>query len=58
MKSKLKYIRFDFGKYIRKKYLIVNFFDVYLTLKNKGGGSSEFYFKFSDDINIKREISS
>ena len=29
---------------------------MYLTLKNEGGVSSEFYFKFPDDINIKREI--
>ena len=56
MKGKLKCIKFDFGKHIRKKNAKVNFFDVYLTLKNEGGVSSEFYFKFPDDINIKREI--
>ena len=31
-------------------------FDVYITFKNIGGVDSEFYFKFPDDINIKREI--
>ncbi len=56
MKGKLKCIKFDFGKHIRKKNAKVNYFDVYLTLKNEGGVSSEFYFKFPDDINIKREI--
>ena len=30
--------------------------DVFLTFQNVGGVTSEFYFKFQDDINIKREI--
>ena len=33
-----------------------NFVDIFLTLKNVGGVTSEFYFKFPDDISIKREI--
>ena len=31
-------------------------YDIYLTLKNEGGVPTEFYFKFPDDVNIKREI--
>ena len=54
--DKLKCIKFDFGKQIKKKNSKNNTFDVYLTLKNEGGVSSEFYFKFPDDISIKREI--
>ena len=54
--NSLKRIRLDFGKHIFKKHNIENFQDVYLTLKNMGGVSSEFYFKFPDDINIRREI--
>lgn len=30
--------------------------DIYLTLQNVGGVTSEFFFKFPDDISIKREI--
>lgn len=54
--DKLKCIKFDFGKQIKKKTAKDNSFDVYLTLKNEGGVSSEFFFKFPDDISIKREI--
>ena len=39
-----------------KNKLEVQNLDVFLTLKNEGGVLSEFYFKFPDDINIKREI--
>ena len=56
MKEKLKCIKFDFGKHIKKKNAKINYFDVFLTLKNEGGVPSEFYFKFPDDISIKREI--
>ena len=57
--NKLKCITFNFGKHIKKKTHRIgmnDYFDVYLTLKNEGGVTSEFYFKFSDDIAIKREI--
>jgi len=54
--NSLKRIRLDFGKHIFKKHNLENYQDVYLTLKNMGGVSSEFYFKFPDDINIRREI--
>lgn len=30
--------------------------DIYVTLKNVGGVLSEFYFKFSDDVAIHREV--
>ena len=55
--KKLKIIKFNFGKYILlsnhdKKGHQQN---IYLTLKNKGHATCEFYFRFSDDINIKRE---
>jgi hypothetical protein len=51
----LKCIRCNFGKqaYRKSKYSHV---DVFLTFQNVGGVTSEFYFKFQDDINIKREI--
>jgi len=32
-----------------------NYVDIYLTFKNVGGVTSEFFFKFPDDISIKRE---
>ena len=32
------------------------YYDIFLTLKNVGGVTSEFFFKFPDDISIKREI--
>ena len=53
----LKIINFNFGKnFLPKNKLEVQNLDVFLTLKNEGGVLSEFYFKFPDDINIKREI--
>jgi hypothetical protein len=30
--------------------------EVFLTLQNVGGVTSEFFFKFPEDINVKREI--
>jgi hypothetical protein len=33
-----------------------NFFEVFVTLKNVGGVTSEFLFKLSDEISIKNEI--
>ena len=55
--QKLKLIRFDFGKkFISKNKPETQIEDVYLTLKNEGGVLSEFFFKFPDDISIKREI--
>jgi hypothetical protein len=57
--DKLKCVRFDFGKHLLKKNDKSNNiqkFVVYLTFKNEGGVDSEFFFKFPDDINIKREI--
>jgi len=55
--SKLKVIKFDFGKhFFRKEKMETQKQDIYLTLKNEGGVLSEFYFKFPDDVNIKREI--
>ena len=56
IKEQLKCIKFDFGKYIYRHSKIANYVDVFLTLKNEGGVTSEFYFKFPDDIAIKREI--
>ena len=53
----LKIINFNFGKnFLPKNKSEVQNLDVYLTLKNEGGVLSEFFFKFPDDINIKREI--
>jgi len=53
----LKLINFNFGKHFLPKIKSeVQNLDVFLTLKNEGGVLSEFYFKFPDDINIKREI--
>lgn len=58
--EKLKCIKCDFGKHLLKssidKKSIKQSYDVYMTLKNEGGVTSEFYFKFPDDIAIKREI--
>ena len=55
--SKLKLIKFDFGKHFFKREKMEHQRnDIYLTLKNEGGVLSEFYFKFPDDVNIKREI--
>ena len=54
--SKLKLIKFDFGKHFFKREKEMQKHDVYLTLKNEGGVLSEFFFKFPDDVNIKREI--
>lgn len=56
IKEKLKCVEFNFGKHIYKYSKIQNYVDVFLTLKNEGGVTSEFYFKFPDDIAIKREI--
>ena len=54
---KLKIMKFDFGKHLLKGNKNFNEkFDIYLTLKNEGGVPTEFYFKFPDDVNIKREI--
>ena len=58
--EKLKCIKFDFGKHLVAKKTKdslnkPNYVDIYLTLKNVGGVPSEFYFKFPDDISIKRE---
>ena len=53
----LKVINFDFGKnFLLKNKTEIQNLDVFLTLKNEGGVLSEFFFKFPDDINIKREI--
>ena len=55
--SKLKLIKFDFGKhFFKREKMETQKYDIYLTLKNEGGVLSEFYFKFPDDVNIKREI--
>ena len=55
--QKLKIIQFNFGtKFLSKNKQETLNEDVFLTLKNEGGVLSEFYFKFPDDINIKREI--
>ena len=54
--KKLKLIKFDFGKHILNKKEGSKSIDVFLTLKNYGGVSSEFSFKFPDDAAIKREI--
>ena len=55
--SKLKVIKFDFGKHFFKRDKNEHQrHDIFLTLKNEGGVLSEFYFKFPDDVNIKREI--
>ena len=59
--DQLKTVKFDFGKHIKKKSTDNNNnnndpFDVFLTLRNEGGVPCEFFFKFSDDIAIKREI--
>ncbi len=61
--EKLKCIKFNFGKYLLKRgnknnsysRNTPNFVDIYITLKNVGGVSSEFFFKFPHDISIKRE---
>ena len=53
----LKIINFNFGKnFLLKNKSEIQNLDVFLTLKNEGGVLSEFFFKFPDDINIKREI--
>lgn len=39
-----------------KKVKTPQYVDIFLTLKNVGGVTSEFFFKFPDDISIKREI--
>ena len=53
----LKMINFNFGKnFLPKNKSEIQNLDVFLTLKNEGGVLSEFFFKFPDDINIKREI--
>ena len=59
--DQLKTVKFDFGKHIKKKNTDNTNnnndpFDVFLTLRNEGGVPCEFFFKFSDDIAIKREI--
>lgn len=61
--EKLKCITLDFGKHLLKKESKINhsnsngqYFDAYITFKNEGGVDSEFFFKFPDDISIKREI--
>ena len=55
--TKLKIVKFDFGKhYFKRDRMNVERFDIYLTLKNEGGVPTEFFFKFPDDVNIKREI--
>ena len=55
--KKLKIIQFNFGtNFISKSKPDSHNQDVFLTLKNEGGVLSEFFFKFPDDINIKREI--
>ena len=55
--QKLKIIQFNFGtNFISKNKPDVQNEDIYLTLRNEGGVLSEFFFKFPDDVNIKREI--
>ena len=57
VKSQLKIVKFDFGKhFFKKEKMYSEKFDIYLTLKNEGGVPTEFFFKFPDDVNIKREI--
>ena len=55
--KKLKIIKFNFGKYVllSNHDKRIHQQDIYLTLKNEGYATSEFFFRFSDDINIKRE---
>lgn len=59
--EKLKCIKFNFGKHLLKKVDKNSNnknqkLEVFLTFKNEGGVDSEFFFKFPDDISIKREI--
>jgi hypothetical protein len=55
--TKLKIVKFDFGKhFLKKEKNDSQKFDIYLALKNEGGVPTEFFFKFPDDVNIKREI--
>ena len=57
LNSKLKIVKFNFGKHFFKRdKMTTEKYDIYLTLKNEGGVPTEFYFKFPDDVNIKREI--
>ena len=56
MKDKLKSFKLDFGKYVYRRIKGGMFVDIFITLKNEGGVRSEFYFKFPDDVAIKREI--
>ena len=55
--KKLKVIKFNFGKHVllSNHDKRIHQHDIYLTLKNEGYATSEFFFRFSDDINIKRE---
>jgi len=58
--DKLKCINFNFGKYLLKKKTnemgrSTRFMDIFLTFKNVGGVTSEFFFRFPHDICIKRE---
>ena len=55
--QKLKVIQFNFGtNFFSKNKPEIQNEDIYLTLKNEGGVLTEFFFKFPDDISIKREI--
>ena len=55
VKSQLKIVKFDFGKhFFKKEKMYSEKFDIYLTLKNEGGVPTEFFFKFPDDVNIKK----
>jgi len=58
--DKLKCINFNFGKYLLKKKVnemgrSTRFIDIFLTMKNVGGVTNEFFFRFPHDISIKRE---
>jgi len=55
--TKLKIVKFNFGKhFFKREKMLTEKYDIFLTLKNEGGVPTEFYFKFPDDVNIKREI--
>ncbi len=52
----MKCIKFNFGRFVKKNSKINSYIDIYITLQNVGGVTSEFFFKLPDDIAIKREI--
>ncbi len=52
----MKCIKFNFGRLLRKNTKTNTFIDIFITLQNVGGVTSELFFKLPDDIAIKREI--